>query len=127
MHPGATPEALTRCRDALLAEMGGELTDFLNKLLPCYLSGNILVSHAGANPSVAPEYQNPSDLAWGHPDFDKTPRKDGVWVAYGHVIQDRPRVSRGRIAIDTGAYATGTLSAAYLAQDAEPVFISATM
>lgn len=122
--PGATPKALTECRDALLAEMGAELVEFLNRLLPSYLSGNVLVTHAGANPLLEPEYQIPSDLAWGHPDFAKTRRKDGVWVVYGHVIQDRPKVSPGRIAIDTGAYATGTLSAVCLAQGADPAFIS---
>ncbi|MFC6252845.1 metallophosphoesterase family protein [Pseudophaeobacter arcticus] len=124
VHPGATPKALTECRDALLAKMGTELVEFVNRLSPSYLSGNVLVSHAGANPSVAPEYQTPNDLIWGHPDFDRVLRKDGVWVAYGHVIQDKPTVSRGRISIDTGAYATGILSAVYLTQGTEPAFIS---
>lgn len=120
----ATREALTDCRDALLAALGTELLDFVTQLLPSYLSGNVLVSHAGANPAVAPEDQDPAVLAWGHPDFDKIPRRDGIWVAYGHVIQDRAKVLQRRIAIDTGAYATGRLSAVYLAPGAEPAFMS---
>lgn len=124
IHNNAPPAALENCRDALLSKMGADLEHFLKRLLPCHLSGNVLVAHAGANPAVAPEYQDPKYLIWGHPDFDRTPRKDGVWVAYGHVIHDQPKISKGRIAIDTGAYATGRLTAAYLSPDAEPVFIS---
>ncbi|MEP0144405.1 MAG: metallophosphoesterase family protein [Erythrobacter sp.] len=124
VQSGATPKALTECRDALLAKMGTELVEFVNRLLPSYLSGNVLVTHAGANPTVAPEYQTPSDLAWGHPNFDKTMRKDGIWVVYGHVIQDQPIASKGRIGIDTGAYATGKLTAVYLTHEVEPAFIS---
>ncbi|MEP2718487.1 metallophosphoesterase family protein [Pseudophaeobacter sp.] len=124
VQPNPSPEALENYRDALVLEMGVDLIKFLNELLPCYQSGNVLVAHAGANPAAPPEYQTPSDLIWGHPEFHKTPRKDGIWVAYGHVIQDRPNTSRGRIALDTGAYATGRLTAAYFRPEAEPLFIS---
>lgn len=124
VQPTAPPEALESYRDALLAAMGPDLITFLKNLPPSYLSGNVLVTHAGANPAVAPEYQNPSELVWGHPDFHKTLRQDGVWVVFGHVIQDQPTASNGRIAIDTGAYATGTLTAALLMPLAEPTFFN---
>jgi serine/threonine protein phosphatase 1 len=51
-------------------------------------------------------------LLWGHPGFRKEPRTDGQWVIHGHTIVDAPQVSGGRIAIDTGAYATARLTAA---------------
>jgi serine/threonine protein phosphatase 1 len=68
--------------------------------------------------------QRSRDLLWGHPDFMTTPRTDGQWVAFGHVIQDEPVMAEGRIALDTGAYATGVLTAAVLG-DGPPRFVTA--
>ncbi len=124
VHLNANPEALEQCRDRLLCAMNNDQVDFLNTLLPSFLSGNVLVTHAGANPATPPEYQNNSDLIWGHPDFKRTPRNDGIWVAHGHVIQDLPSALKGRIAVDTGAYATGKLTAAILRPGEKPVFTS---
>lgn len=124
VHLNAKPEALVECRDKLLDKMGPDLLDLLNALLPSYQSGNVLVTHAGANPAKPPEYQINEELIWGHPDFEKTPRVDGIWVAYGHVIQEQPSASQGRIAVDTGAYATGKLTAAVLRPGEKPDFIS---
>ena len=46
------------------------------------------------------------------------------WVAFGHVIQEEPVMAEGRIALDTGAYATGVLTAAVLG-DGPPRFVTA--
>lgn len=124
VHTNASLEALEECRGALLVAMGADLQFFLQNLRPWYLSGNVLVAHAGADPAKAPESQDPQNLIWGHPNFEKTPRQDGIWVVYGHVIQGHPKISKGRIAIDTGAYATGRLTAAYISPGMDPVFIS---
>ena len=37
---------------------------------------------------------------------------DWLWVVHGHTIFDSPRINRGVVSIDTGAYATGKLTAA---------------
>lgn len=124
LTPSAPPEALITCRDALLAAMGDDLLASVKAFLPSYHCGNVLVTHAGANPAVAPEYQPPEVLAWGHDDFHKVARQDGVWVVHGHVIQEEPQARQGRIAIDTGAYATGCLTAVLLTPGAEPRFMS---
>ena len=53
------------------------------------------------------------------------PRRDGQWVLHGHTITDMPQMQAGRIAIDTGAYATGRLTAALVLPGmAEPRFIT---
>ena len=42
------------------------------------------------------------------------PRQDDLWVIHGHTIVEKIAAEQGRIGIDTGAYATGRLSAAFV-------------
>ena len=91
--------------------MGAELVDWLGDLPLIWQSGNIAVTHAGADPALPLDRQDPRSLMWGHRDFARLPREDGQWVAHGHVILPKPLAVAGRIALDTGAYATGRLSA----------------
>ena len=61
---------------------------------------------------VSIEDQENRTLLWGHKDFGRVPRADGMWIVHGHTIVDTPVMNRGVISIDTGAYATGNLTAA---------------
>ncbi|WP_348540302.1 metallophosphoesterase family protein [Ruegeria sp. R14_0] len=117
-------DELVECRDTLMTKMGPELIQWLKALKPFDHSGNVLVTHAGANPNTAADQQSEKTLMWGHPDFRSVDRKDGVWVVYGHTIVDRATAHRGRIAVDTGAFATGVLSAVCL-NGGEPAFLMA--
>ena len=81
------------------------------------------VVHAGADPSEPMALQTDEVLKWGHRDFMDRPRTDGVWVLHGHTIVDQASATAGRIAIDTGAYATGTLTAAHVT-DGDVRFLS---
>ncbi|SEQ78671.1 serine/threonine protein phosphatase 1 [Loktanella sp. DSM 29012] len=103
---------LDRVRDDLALAMGDARINWLRDLPKWMQTGNLLITHAGADPARAPQDQDDRDLMWGHRDFMAVPRSDGLWVAYGHVIQDAPSAAEGRIALDTGAYATGRLTAA---------------
>ncbi|MEP1201221.1 metallophosphoesterase [Tateyamaria sp.] len=103
--------ALISARDALEEAMGPELITWLNNLPTRWQSGNVAVVHAGADPARSISGQNIKALHWGHPDFSSSRRKDGLWIIHGHTIVEDPIVRRGRIAIDTGAYATGRLTA----------------
>ncbi|MBS8227504.1 metallophosphoesterase [Vannielia litorea] len=95
------------------------------KGLPRYWqSGNVAVTHAGADPA-RPLNAQKTALTMGHPEFFSTPRTDGNWIVHGHYIRDTPEVHPGRIAIDTGAYATGQLTAVVIAHDRPPRFIKA--
>ena len=80
-------------------------------------NGNIWAVHAAANPDIPMTEQTESMLLWGHPQFNGRPRTDGQWVVHGHTIVEKPQVHEGRIAVDTGAYATGRLSAALITPD----------
>jgi serine/threonine protein phosphatase 1 len=83
------------------------------RLLPLmHETGNVTVVHAGADPAKPLDQQAHRTLTWGHPDFRTTPRRDGQWVLHGHTIVDAPSADQGRIAVDTGAYATGRLTVA---------------
>lgn len=103
-----------RARDALAAALGPEKLAWLRGL-PCLdASGNVTVVHAGADPARPLAEQSESTLIWGHPDFENRPRRDGLWLVHGHKIRDRVTAEAGRIGVDTGAYATGRLSAAVI-------------
>lgn len=103
---------LEKARDALYAAMGSELVEWVANLPKSWVSGNVAFVHAAADPAVPIEDQENRTLLWGHRDFGRVPRSDGMWVVHGHTIIDSPTVKRGVISIDTGAYATGKLCAA---------------
>ncbi len=105
---------MQEARDQLVEAMGPTLLDWMRALPTIWTSGNVAVVHAGADPCVAMEEQTPEVLRWGHPDFHKNLRQDGIWVLHGHTIVDAPQIAHGRIAIDTGAYATGRLTMAHV-------------
>jgi len=107
----AGSDALLRTRDSLFEAMGQDLVSWVANLECVASSGNIIVVHAGADPHTPLAEHTPDTFIWGHPEFRKTPRSDGIWVVHGHTIVDDPKVKDGRISIDTGAYATGVLSA----------------
>ncbi|WP_411351741.1 metallophosphoesterase [Leisingera aquaemixtae] len=122
-RPQMSADELRGCRDRLQAAMGEDLIAWITGLETSLLSGTVLVAHAGADPGTAADAQQDGTLLWGHRQFFRTPRRDGVWVVHGHTIVSTPAAERGRIAVDTGAYATGTLSAVCLDGSA-PRFLS---
>jgi serine/threonine protein phosphatase 1 len=77
----------------------------------------LAVSHAGADPARPFEDQDDRVLMWGHRNFRRRARTDGLWIVHGHVIQPEVQARAGRIGVDTGAFATGRLSAVWLDRD----------
>lgn len=73
----------------------------------------LVVVHAGADPALPIEAQAEASLLWGHRRFGQ-PRPDGLWIAHGHVVVAEPSAGAGQIALDTGAWATGRLTAAWI-------------
>lgn len=116
---GGAPSAdgLVRLRDALALAMGDARIDWMRGLPLIWQSGNLVVTHAGADPGLPIEAQEARSLLWGHEGFARQARTDGLWIAHGHVIVDAPLAAAGRIAVDTGAYATGRLTAALVNRD----------
>lgn len=105
---------LDRARDDLRAAMGAELEAWLRGLPLHVQSGNVAIVHAAADPDLPILQQDRKVLLWGHAGFSRRPRADGIWVVHGHTVVPEIRQQGGRLAVDTGAYATGRLSAAIL-------------
>ena len=115
---GCTAESsgavLCGAAEDLRAAIGPDMLEWLNNLPSFWQSGNIAVVHAAADPHLPMSLQVEKTLNWGHPDFKKVLRQDGVWILHGHTIVDSAYAKDGRIAIDTGAYATGQMTAAHV-------------
>ena len=107
-------EALVTASAALKAAMGDEMLEWLRSLPALWASGNLTVVHAGADPVTPLALQSAKTFMWGHPDFDRVLRTDDTWVAHGHTVVEQANTDGGKIAVDTGAYATGQLTAAYV-------------
>ena len=107
-------EALKATRDALVNAMGDEMIAWLRHLPLIWRSGNVVVTHAGGDPSQPIEPRRGHGLLWGHPDFLRKPRQDGLWIVHGHIVMPEAKAEMGRISIDTGAYSTERLSAAII-------------
>ena len=99
-------------RDHFVRAMGPATLGFLKSLRFSWRSGNVAVVHAATDPALPYDMQPESTLLWGHPSFHRLTRADGLWVVHGHTIVEAATARMGRIAIDTGAYATGQLTAA---------------
>ena len=104
-------------RDALVDAMGAPMIEWLRELPMIWTSGNVAVVHAAAHPGLAIDEQPRKILLWGHPKFMQMVRTDGTWIIHGHTIVDQPSVDLGRVAIDTGAYATGRLTAVHVSPE----------
>ena len=113
---GARPalEDMTKASEALAVALPDGMEAWLRALPLMWRSGNLVCVHAGMNPAKPPEAQEASTLLWGHPKFLSQPRRDGLWVVHGHTIVEAPEAQAGRIAVDTGAYHSGRLTAAAL-------------
>jgi len=73
--------------------------------------GDYFFVHAGVRPDVPLHKQNGSDLRWIRKKFLESRRYHGAMVVHGHTISPEPELLENRIGIDTGAYATGKLTA----------------
>jgi serine/threonine protein phosphatase 1 len=97
---------------------------FLRRLELSARYGDYLFVHAGVRPGVPIEQQDPEDLMWIRGDFLSEPHRLGCVVVHGHTPSEAPFLGPDRINIDTGAYATGVLTAVKLTGDA-PVILNA--
>lgn len=121
----ADPRSLTEVRDLLRSALPDAQLSWLRSLPRYWQSGNVAVVHAGADPTQPIDRQSGAALTWGHKAFRHLPRHDGIWVIHGHTPVADPVTENGVISIDTGAYATGKLTAA-LVENGSVVFLQTT-
>jgi serine/threonine protein phosphatase 1 len=78
----------------------------------CAVAGESVFVHAGVRPKVALGEQRLSDLlSIRDPFLDRATPLPGYTVVYGHTPFDHPMLEAGKIGLDTGAFATGVLTA----------------
>jgi hypothetical protein len=93
--------------------------DLLENALTFKEIGRFCFVHAGIRPGVQLANQSEYDLRWIRAGFLDHMDVFGHVVLHGHTITKslRPEVYSNRIALDTGAYRTGRLSAAVIRRD----------
>ena len=88
---------------------------FLSDLADTVRVGDYLFVHAGLRPGLSLSAQSQDDMRWiRSPFLDNEDADYGYTVVHGHTISDNVVWKRNRIGIDTGAYASGKLTALVL-------------
>jgi serine/threonine protein phosphatase 1 len=110
--PGADPPAYARARDDLLDKMPASHLRLLQGLELMILAGDYAFVHAGIRPGAPLDRQAEEDLLWIRQDFLDAPGPFDKIIVHGHTwTSDQPVLLPHRIGVDTGAYATGVLTA----------------
>ncbi len=97
---------------------------FLKNLAPSWRSGGLFFAHAGVRPGLPIDAQSEHDLMWIREPFLSSTRNFGAFVVHGHSSGYTIDMQKNRLCVDTGAYATGRLSAAVF--DGGPVRVLTT-
>ncbi|MDW7712456.1 MAG: metallophosphoesterase family protein [Deferrisomatales bacterium] len=111
---GFSPEKARAARDALREALPEAHREFFRGLRASLRVGDYFFCHAGVRPGVPLEDQALEDLLWIREEFVYCREPFGARVVHGHSICPRPELRPHRIGLDTGAYATGTLTCAVL-------------
>lgn len=108
------PKRFRALRDELEARLPPAHRAFLEALEPMAVYGDYAFVHAGIRPGQPLERQSVEDLLWIREPFLSYGRRHEKMVVHGHTVVDQPELLDNRIGIDTGAYATGVLTALVL-------------
>lgn len=88
-----------------------EHVTFMKNFIDQWRCGDYLFVHAGIRPGVPLDEQSGSDMRWIRREFLDDPRDHGLMVVHGHSITEDVEERNNRIGIDTGAFASGRLTA----------------
>lgn len=94
---------------------------FLMSLKDYVMVGDYLFVHAGIRPNVPLERQSSRDLRWIRDGFLEDRTDHAMMVVHGHTIVPEVDFRANRIAVDTGCYVSGNLSALVLESDQKRV------
>ncbi len=121
--PPSTDEAdgFETARRALAGRLPERHRAFLAALPAKRRIGDYLFVHAGVRPGVPIDEQDQDDLLWIRDPFLRSTADHGCIVVHGHSIRREVEFRPNRIGIDTGAYATGVLTALVLAGERRDV------
>lgn len=113
---GISPDSFSRARSreraAMLdANIPTEHLDLLRDMPGMLTLPNAVFVHAGIRPDTPLEAQHDDDLFWIREPFLSAEMPPNMVVVHGHTPNVEPVVVGRRICIDTGAFATGVLTA----------------
>jgi serine/threonine protein phosphatase 1 len=109
---GAADEEWAAVAHALAERVPPEHLDFLTGLERYVTLGDYAFVHAGVDANRPLEEQSDRDLYWIRDRFIANRRRFSHCVVHGHTPAERPYADRRRVGVDTGAYASGVLTAA---------------
>jgi serine/threonine protein phosphatase 1 len=104
-------------RSAMRSAVPASHIRFLKSFHDSVCLGDYLFVHAGIRPGIRIDDQWSRDLRWIRQGFLDNRSDHGCMVVHGHSIVPATEFHSNRIAIDTGCYASGTLSALALEAD----------
>ena len=96
--------------------------DFIESFDETFQFGPYLCVHAGIKPRVPIEKQSTRDLRWIRKEFMAYEKPHPFIIVHGHTIVEKADIRHNRIAIDTGTYEGGPLTAIRLSKN-EPQII----
>lgn len=91
--------------------------DFLGRGEDWVVYGDFMFVHAGVRDDVPLDRQKTSDLRWIRDEFLQSRAERPMMIVHGHTISVDIEQRPNRIGIDTGAYASGKLTAIGLSGD----------
>ncbi|WP_345167016.1 metallophosphoesterase family protein [Sphingomonas daechungensis] len=109
---------------AIKAAVPASHRNFIRKFKDQVRIGDCLFVHAGIRPGIPLDQQVPADLHWIRKEFLGDASDHGVTVIHGHTIVPRVQVRTNRVAVDTGCYLTGELSAVRVERTAVSILTS---
>jgi len=101
-------------RDRLERAVPADHLEFFRNLQNSAQVGDYFFVHAGVRPGIALDEQIPQDALWIREEFLESKHDFGKIIVHGHSPIERATRYSNRINVDTGAYATGRLTAAVL-------------
>jgi serine/threonine protein phosphatase 1 len=106
------PARMRAARDALLERMPSSHLRLIEQMELMFVIGDYAFVHAGIEPGVALADQTEDQLLWIRDGFIGDEGPFEKVIVHGHTWTDgRPALLPHRIGLDTGAYATGVLTA----------------
>jgi serine/threonine protein phosphatase 1 len=105
---------LMAARDSLKERMPASHAQFLDELELMLVVGDYAFVHAGVRPGVPLAQQDEADLLWIRDEFLSAKGPFEKVIVHGHSWSGPAQVLKHRVGLDTGAYATGVLTAARL-------------
>ena len=110
----SAPEDWARASRELNRALPADHRALLQSLQLTAERGDYLCVHAGVRPGAPLEAQTEQDLLWIREDFLRSEKRLSKVIVHGHTPTEEAYLGPHRIGLDTGAYATGLLTAVKL-------------